>query len=66
MELEGEGVDCDRCIDESVIVWGDKLCQTGGAGRRHAWMMHAQESSSPEAHALPGLLLLQPPSLACL
>ena len=32
-ELYGEGVDCDRCIDESVISWGDKLCQTGGAGR---------------------------------
>ena len=32
-ELYGEGVDCDRCIDESVIGWGDELCLTGGAGR---------------------------------
>ena len=22
-ELYGEGIDCDRCIDESVIGWGD-------------------------------------------
>ena len=33
-ELYGESIDRDRCIDESVIGWGDKLCQTGGAGRR--------------------------------
>ena len=32
-ELYGEGVDRDRCIDESVISWGDELCQTGEAGR---------------------------------
>ena len=31
--MYGEGVDCDRCIDESVIGWGDELCLTGGAGR---------------------------------
>ena len=31
-ELYGEGIDCDHCIDESVISWGDKLFQTGRAG----------------------------------
>ena len=31
-ELYGKGIDCDRCIDESMISWGDELCQTGGAG----------------------------------
>ena len=33
MELYGEGIDRDRCIDKGVISWGDELCQTGGAGR---------------------------------
>ena len=30
--MYGEGIDCDHCIDESVISWGDKLFQTGRAG----------------------------------
>ena len=35
-----------------------------GRGRRAQAQL--EESPSPEAHALPGLLLLQPPLLACL
>ena len=68
-ELYSEGIDCGRYIDESVIGWGDKLCQTGGAGRRGMLgqcVRAARRVVFARGACAPWPALLKTPPLACL